>query len=251
MASKFSNLLTWLGAIGTVFGILAAFRIDIPEIFGRLAKMNGLTVFLTISVLALLLGLVMKWEEKKVTPGNIKGKLRDWLDAFQLPAQRITPAHAHFGWQVTLATRLNVWLLRTEAHDRYITLLSSISPPQNQLDVFNQLNDAAREQFWRTLILETSRSKIYFRPRVQNNIQQLLIERMVPITPELSEADVMQALREMDFSAAFLFNLIGLFLEVPVAPPSPTDTEMPPASRPELKQPSSTGDTEASPPEPT
>jgi hypothetical protein len=171
--------------------------------------------------------------EEVVSPENVHQNIRDWLDAFRFQVGRLDLNWCHFGWSVTLPNTLRIWLLRTRIHDQYITLMTSVGTEAQRV-AFNGLTPAQRLDFWRTLFLETSRSRITVtrNPNDVNTFGRLTIERLLPITNDLNESAVIEAVRDIDFSAYMVHQTVEfLLIGSSAAPPLPSSqTETPPAS---------------------
>lgn len=225
----FANIVSFLGAVCTALGLLPFFGIDGNWIWNQLTSMNGAKLFLVVSVLVLLTGLYLKWREKRVTPKNIQFKVRDWCDAFRLRVGMLDRPGTYFGWEITLSSGVIVWVLRTHAHDRYLTFATNATP-EDQRAIFSKLDEDRQADFWRGLILETTRSRIEI-SRPPNNQFGILVHEFVPITPDLSEADVILTIRRMDFDTCFVRNAVVALLSVTqqLSPPI-TETETPPPS---------------------
>ena len=217
---------------GGVLAILAFCRIDIQTVSDWLSLMSARTAFAIIGIAMFAVGVYLKWREKKVTPRNIRWKVRDWLDAFQIQVGRLEIPSSHFAWRATLPSTLEVWLVRTHNLDRYLTVVASVGT-QAQSQAFSALTSIQKSEFWRNLFVEISRSRIIAtrNPNDPNTFGRLTIEKLLPITNKLSEAVLMNAIREVDFDAYMLYWTVEFLLDATVAPPliaSGTDT--PPAS---------------------
>src|SRR6266498_983037 len=81
MRKYLDNLLIYGGGI---LGVITFFKNDFPAFWEQLANMSGRTVLLALSIIAIVVGLIMRWQDHRVTPRNIKSKIRKWLDDFNV-----------------------------------------------------------------------------------------------------------------------------------------------------------------------
>lgn len=220
------------GIVLSIVGVLPFFKIDVGTISDLFDAMSGKAWFLTFSLLILAIGLFLKWRERKVTPRNVRAKVRGWLDAFQILAAPLPIPNTYFVWRATLHSRLEVWVGRTHALPGYITIVASVGT-QAQSQAFNALAPNKKNEFWRNLFVEISRSRIAItrNPNDPDRFGTLTIEKLLPITHDLSESMLIETLREIDFDAYMLFWTVEFLLDTTVAPPLLTSqTETPPAS---------------------
>src|SRR6266478_675603 len=153
------------------------------------------------------------WQNSRITPENVEPRIREWLDAFSLGTRVLNePAH-HFAFEVMAASGIPLVVLRTRDHPRYITLLSKIGFGSEHKDLFDRLSETQKKRFRIELNLEASKAKIGY--QADSTFENLAIEKRLPITSDLSEANLMDAIGEIHFSALVLLNTIALRLEPP------------------------------------
>src|SRR5205085_10904227 len=101
-------------------------------------------------------GLFRTFKPSGITRRNIKNKLRDWLEAYGLNSHQITPTppECHFGREVILPSQVAIWIVRTNQHDRYLTLSINATPHTDQRNSFNALSATDRMDFCRGLFFE-------------------------------------------------------------------------------------------------
>jgi len=199
----------------------------------------------------------MKISEKRVTRGNIRGKVRDWLDTFQIQAGPLQIPGTYFTFGAMLRSTLQIWVGRSHALPGYLSLVASIGTAK-QAQIFNALTSDQKNEFWRKLFIETPRSRISVTRNTNdpNTFGTLTIEKLLPITNDLSESMFIEAVRAIDLDAHTLYWTLELLLDVTVTPLTPPISDLqsltPPApagptgpAGPML--PSPTQNTEASP----
>jgi len=195
-------------------------------------------LFLALFAIAIISAYAATWSSSSdgvITPENVQEKIREWLDTFELQVGRISPPNCHFGWQVTLRNGVIMWLLRTTGRERYITFLATVAATEGQIIAFNNFLPEDRLRFWRDLYFETSRSKITAlrNPNNTNVLSRFTVEYLLPITSDLSEATVIQTVRDLDFSVYIVRNALDYLLPTaaPIAALGPApETGTPPAS---------------------
>jgi hypothetical protein len=247
------KLLAAGGFLLAIINWLAFFGIDAKTLRDQMTAHYFFLIFAVVCSGICFSGIYYWWRNSRTTPQNIQSRLREWLERFQLSTRRITPEQTHFGWEVVLPSTLLVWLLRTHQHERYLTVIATVTPPQAQTAAFSQLSPDDKTAFWRALFLEASRSRFNFTRWSHENIERFTIENRLPITRDFSESDIIEALREMDFAASFLYNTILFWLSEQSLAPQPAvtpqqqtrDTQTPPVST--LSRPSSAGEKVDSP----
>jgi hypothetical protein len=101
-------------------------------------------------------------------------------------------------------------------------------------DAFAALTPFQKLQFESNIALEIARARLLFE-RHKADYSDVSITTLLPITAKLSATDFLKGLNEVFLGGMIVWNAIGLRLD----------------KNPEIKPPSSTPDTEASPPKPT
>jgi hypothetical protein len=153
------------------------------------------------------------WQNSRITPENVEPRIREWLDAFSLGTRVLNePAH-HFAYEVMAHTGIPLVVVRTREHPRYITLLSKIGLGTEDKDSFDRLSEPEKKRFRIELNLEASKAKIGY--QADSTFENLAIEKRLPITSDLSEANLMDAIGEIHFSTLVLINAMALRLNPP------------------------------------
>src|ERR1700682_4547443 len=211
MSTRVSNSIFWLGVIGTAFGILSSFRIDVISTWETLGNMSGRAVFLIIAVVLLASGLFLKWRETKVTPRNVQHKIRQWLDTFKIQ-------HGVYDfepWHFTITLRfynLPMYIGRPKTlAGRYIVLQARIIGvlPEDRA-AFEALSTEEMSEFYSHLALETARARISF--NANHDLSDVTINKQIPITNRLSESDIIESLNDIYLSAVVIWNTTALRL---------------------------------------
>src|SRR5205823_6371769 len=105
MRKYFENVLVYGSAI---VGFITFFKNDFPPLWQKAYDISGRSILLIICIVAFVIGLIMKVSEKRITLQNIRWKVRDWLDAFQIQVGRLEIPSSHFAWRATLSSGLEV-----------------------------------------------------------------------------------------------------------------------------------------------
>jgi len=222
------------------FGGFLCFVVTVLGFFGVTAKEIG--EFMTahylwlfgalVSLTIFVWGIYHWWKNSRVRPDNIQSRLRQWLDYYSL-AHRLVPFESWcFGFEVTHPRQPLMFVYQQKAFSDYLSFSSRISGITTEQRVaYNKLTVDEKARFYAELSLESARAKITFSS--ERELATVTIEKWVPITPRLSASDVLEALNEIHFSAIEIWAFVALRLGH--APPVTT-------------LPSSTPNTEASPP---
>jgi hypothetical protein len=207
------NLLIYGGAI---LGFITFFKNDFPDFWNQLSNMSGRAMLLTISTIAVLIGLVLKWREKKVTPRNVQQKIRQWLDAFNLEHGIFNYPQWYFTFVVTFhGQRIFVGRPRL-LYGRYITIeLRTTGVLEEHRAAFDALSQSERAQFYGQLAVETARARISF--NANQELSDISIYKQLPITDDLTESKFIDGLTQIYQSGVIIWNTIALRLsEIPV-----------------------------------
>ncbi|PYK51878.1 MAG: hypothetical protein DME20_00540 [Verrucomicrobia bacterium] len=208
------------GFVGWLVSMLLFFGFDAKTIGKAWQTMSTHYVFAIVSAVFFLIfvgALYYLWKNSRITPENVEPRIREWLDAFSLGTRKLTePAH-HFAYEVMAHTGIPLVVLRTREHPRYITLFSKIGLGPKHMDLLNKLSQSDRARFKGELILQAAKAKIGY--QADSTFENVTIEKRLPITSDLSEANLMDGISEIHFSALVIINTIALTLETRNANP--------------------------------
>jgi len=224
MSEKWNSLCIVLGGIASLLIILGFFGVDVALLkrISQEMKMQYilLTIGLLISLSVLGAGLYSKLSSSKITPVNIEPSIRQWLDAFGLGTKKLSEPSCFFAYEVTLQTGIPIVVLRTRQHPHYITLASKIGFGPEHKAEYDKLSELGKQQFMRRLRLEAVKVKTAY--SFDANVDTLMIERRLPITNNFSEADLIDGLSEINFSAIIVLDTMVSELELDAKQPSST-----------------------------
>ncbi len=217
MSRRWQAIVGRIIAIGSFIGCLASvlgfFGIDVKAVEKPWDAMTTHSVLALLSIVFFLIfvaALYYLWQNSRITPENVEPRIREWLDAFSLGTRVLTePAH-HFAFEVMAHTGIPLAVLRTRDHPRYITLLSKIGLGPEHTDLLNKLSKSDRKRFSAELILEAAKAKIGY--QADSTFENIAIEKRLPITSNLSEANLMDAISEIHFSTLVVINTMALKL---------------------------------------
>jgi hypothetical protein len=205
-------LTNWLAALVVAIGTFLVAYLKAKRPSWANVVLYGLAAFclLVVSFWAFKSMAVLPKEIPQVTANNVETNIRAWLDHFQLGTKKISDPDSHFSYIVTLRNGTLVTLKHVKNFDNYITLLANleISPEQKI-----QLAGLKKEQLnllIHEVVLELSRTKA--EGMILNPLQNVLLERRVPITNNLTEDIFIERLNEVGFvlNAARETIILGL-----------------------------------------
>jgi hypothetical protein len=219
--------LTFGGFIGWLIGILGFFGID-AKTMAKIMTAHYLFLLLTvISFAGFAWGIYLWWQSSRVTINNVEQKLKEWIDAFGLARRIVTNEKLDFGIQVSIPPRFIVTIGRPKDRPSYLTLVSSIRLSKEQRALFDKMSEEEKMSIYRAIRLECGRLKIGH--HMHENLQVLSIHKLIPITPDLKEARILDSINEVQFSADVVMDttdsLIKPRSQVPnkeASQPSPT-----------------------------
>jgi hypothetical protein len=147
--------------------------------------------------------------------------------AHAIQRQRLSEPSCHFAYKVELQTNVPVLILRTRDHDHYLTLISNVGFTPEQKTLFDNLSEPDKQAFIREIRLEAAKAKIA--TSLDRASYLWNIERRVPITAQLTEADLLDNLGEVNYSTLILIDTMAQALErrQRTQPPSPTPAASP------------------------
>jgi hypothetical protein len=90
-------------------------------------------------------------------------------------------------------------------------LVAKIAVTGEHKELFDKFPEPDKAGFRRKLVLEAAKAKIAF--EADATFEILTIEKRMPITGELSEANLIDGIGEMNFAALVLIGTIGLELQ--------------------------------------
>ena len=195
---------------GGIVAFIAFFKNDFPALWGQLSNMSGRTVLLTLSIIAVMVGLIMKWLDHRVTPRNVKSKIREWLDNFNV-SHRVVPWEPwYFRYDITFWDQRFYVGRPKGGSSLYIELRTAVI--QEFSTAYNALPDVAKRKLGGQITLEIARARIFF-ARHKDDYSDFSITTLVPITSKLSKTDFFNALVEVYHGATLVWNSVGLFLD--------------------------------------
>jgi hypothetical protein len=215
------KVITFGGLLGWVVTMLGFFGVDAKALAQNMSTHYILLIAAIVFFLIFVWGCQYLWKSSRITPGNVHIKIREWLDAFALSVKKVSDPVCHFSFEVTTAVGIPLVIVRTKEHDQYITLAAKIevSPPHKAL--FDQLPDIEKARFLHELSVEGAKARIAFSS--VPGFGFVTIDKRIPITVTLTEADLLEGIGEINFSVIVIRGTIALALERrDIRPPSPT-----------------------------
>ena len=154
-----------------------------------------------------------------ITPENIEPKIRQWLDSFSLATRKLSHPASYFYFEVKGETGIPIAIIRTKEHSRYITLICNVEIGPEHKPLFDKLSSSEKEQFLRRLRLEAAKAKITY--SLDRDAGKVIIEKRLPITENFTDADLIDGISDVNFSALIVIDTIVTLLRQPdVKPPT-------------------------------
>lgn len=192
---------------GAVLALLKAF---VPNLFTLV-----LWGFIGAALVAVILVAWAVWTRipkrlPETTPENVEANIRTWLDAFQVTTQRVTEPSAIFAFLVTLTSGMKSVIMRPRLFDKYIQMESAIRMGVDDRARFDALPQEEQSVFAATFSVELSRTGMGFTMDLPNN--NFILCRRIPITPNLTEGNFMEALEALDSAKVGTHRMLTLML---------------------------------------
>jgi hypothetical protein len=198
----------WQGIVGNFFWAILALGAAVT--FGWLRKKQSpwLPVALWgLAGLALMLGCIVAVKgiaaipEKrtKITADNVEKNLKMWLDDFHL-SSRTAPNNngqaAYFVYVVTFANGDNVLVSRTKDFPEYIVINGGYALTPDDQSKLSKLDTTSSTELLLDVQTELTRAKTNFAMPIP--FSGIGLESRMPITENLSEAEFIRSLDDMD-----------------------------------------------------
>lgn len=210
--------------IGWLVSVLVFFGLDAKTIGNAWQAMSAHYIFAIAAAaffLVFVAALYYLWKNSRITPEGIEPKIRQWLDSFSLGTRKISNPTTYFAFEVRGQTEVPIAVLRTKEHPHYITFVFKIHLGSEHKPLFDKLSPPEKDQFVRRLRLEAAKARIaYSFDRDAGNLQ---IEKRLPITNNFTEADLIDGISEVNFSAIIVAETMVSLLEQGVKPDSTPD----------------------------
>ena len=207
------KLVVIAGFLGGALNWLAFFGIDARTIRDQVSAHY---VFLLGAVAFTALfgyGVYLWWKSSQVTTENIERKVRQWTDAFGFPSRVLNDDKLHFGLQVELPSRVHVAIRRQKDRPSYLTLINRIVMSDKQRAVFDKMSEEEQGVVHRTMRLECGRSKIEYHSN--KKLEFVCIHKQLPITPDLTEAHLINSISEVNFAAIVVMETVNGLIKPP------------------------------------
>ena len=207
------KLVVIAGFLGGALNWLAFFGIDARTIRDQVSAHY---VFLLGAVAFTALfgyGVYLWWKSSRVTTENIERKVRQWTDAFGFPSRVLNDDKLHFGLQVELPSRVHVAIRRQKDRPSYLTLINRIVMSDKQRAVFDKMSEEEQGVVHRTMRLECGRSKIEYHSN--KKLEFVCIHKQLPITPDLTEAHLINSISEVNFAAIVVMETVNGLIKPP------------------------------------
>src|SRR5438552_7304872 len=148
MSSRWSAIIGRTLAVGSFIGWLVSmlifFGLDAKSIGRAWQAMSAHYIFAIAAAAFFVIfvaTLYYLWDNSRITPENVRPRVRQWLDAFSLGNRWISDVQqrAHFGYEVTLVTGIPISVFRTIGHPHYLTLMCVIEISPEHRSAYQRL----------------------------------------------------------------------------------------------------------------
>lgn len=240
MFTKWKGKIATIGGfLGFIIGALGFFEIYAKDV---LRAMNahyiwGIAALASFSVF--IWGCYYWLASSRTTIRNVQSRIREWLFAFGYNHNDAPwPGQWHFGFRVNMENGPAIFIARPVAHqdqrqDYLIFMGRFQGVADRHKEAFKSLSKTELATLYARLHLESARAKMSFFP--DNSLDQIGIEKWVPITSKFTAAALVETINEIYFETFVIWTTIALQF-------GDTPKPMPPSSTP---------GTGASPPAPT
>jgi hypothetical protein len=152
--------------------------------------------------------------EQGITEQNIEAKTRAWLDAFHLGVTKLADSpDFYFSFQAIGNNKIPITIVRSKEHEHYLTLLGKIEISPKHRALFEKLSEGEKIRLIQKLRIEVAQSQINCAFDPPNTFNFVVIEKRIPITGSLTEAQFMQGAEEMNYGIILVRDTLGLILD--------------------------------------
>lgn len=146
------------------------------------------------------------------TSENVQSRVRGWLDNFNMSVQNQSnqSAGSFFHYSVTLPSKQLVNIIRTKDKPQYLAFATRLVPTESDRAALALLSPSAAGRLEQEIGLVLAQAKMAF--SVEPGIKQISFERMILISRELSELDVMTAIQELEVTMAAVSATVKMAL---------------------------------------
>jgi hypothetical protein len=185
--------------------------------------LTGLFASLAILCAVLLAQLRAVPERPRVTSENIEGKIRGWLDEFNITSGKVADEHSFFNYLASAPNSPPVTIAREKEHPQFLVFGANITLNKEDQSVYDQLSEQERAEFRMILGAELAKAKITSAPSGdQSTFFPLTIIARTAITPDFNESTFYLGLQQVSYGFIIANNTIELFLRFRTKQPSPT-----------------------------
>lgn len=147
----------------------------------------------------------------RITPENIRAKIREWLDLFNYSYAVFEHEPWHWTFHLNIPNSPPIFVGRSKRHGDSLQFTTHFAPMTSQQRLkFNAMSSEDSEKFARQLNLETAKAKVSF--WVHGDLQSVSIEKSIPITSSIVSTNMVEGISEIFFSATIITNTIALYL---------------------------------------
>src|SRR5712672_1559303 len=156
-------------------------------------------------------------ELSPTTPENVEANIRTWCDYWGFGVQKQSNPAFYFIDLVSLATSDRQFRIsRSKEHDRYLQFELSFPVTLDQSSVLGKLSKERATRIRNEVELEIAKSRIGFmflRSQPSDLIQGLILQKLVPISPSLTQDAFIDDVSELDLATTVATRSLELAIE--------------------------------------
>jgi len=194
-----------LAGVGTVLGILRA-----HQSFLAGPVLYGVVAFASLLIVRREVATHLRTRQARVTPENIEGKVREWLDAFGLTVRKLPEKDApdaFFALVVTFSSGAGVIVARPTERPRYLVVQVNLGVNEVHQKAFGELTEEKQKRLIRQIRSEMSRARVGWSGIGMPLTTIRLIDRL-PITLDLTESAFIAKLEAMEHGTILAENVL-------------------------------------------
>lgn len=147
-----------------------------------------------------------------ITLTNVEAYMRQWLETFNYSVRKLPDnPDAHFAYSITNTHGRKSLIRRLRSLEHYLMIHATVTVSDEHRKRFTKWPQGEAVLFTGTLVMDLTRYRITF-ANIKWPLEDIVLEKKVPITYGLTESHFMQSLEDIDAAEVFAEQRLAEFL---------------------------------------
>jgi hypothetical protein len=162
---------------------------------------------------------ILSKKQPQTTIDNVETNIRAWSDYFGLGIQKVSEAEAqaqsHFCILVRCRSGVQIIVMRSKSHDRYLAFVSNLDIAEEHRNVLAQLPKVKSARILQELTLEFARHGIGYQLNIlpDGTLSRISITKAIPITRNLTEDTFIAYLDQVESGTQVALGTVRMAIE--------------------------------------